>query len=921
MNPRTLFHRHAWILVTALLGPASMPASADVKPLTTVEGITEYRLDNGLQVLLFPDNSKPTVTVNVTYFVGSRHEGRGETGMAHLLEHLVFKGTPSHPSIWKALEDHGARFNGSTWTDRTNYFETLPTTEEGNLAWALQMEADRMVNSYIRQEDLDTEMTVVRNEFEMGENDPVSILEERMLSTAYLWHNYGKSTIGSRSDIERVPIKNLQAFYKTYYQPDNAMLVIAGNFEPQKALDLVQKHFGAIPRPTRKLDDTYTVEPDQDGPRHVVLRRNGDLAAVGTAYHICAASHPDYAVLDVIQNILTEEPAGRLYKALVESGMAAKLRGTAYGWREPGVAVNVAQVRANDAVDPVLAKMTEVIEGLPKNAITEEEVKRAKARLLKNLELAMKESGRIGVELSEWAAAGDWRLLFLHRDRLEKVSVDDTRRVAALYFKESNRTSGVFYPTKEFDRTSVPQPPDVVAMLKDYKGREALAQGEEIEATPEAIEKRVTRTQLPGGMKLAMLPKRTRGNSVNGRVTLHFASEADLKGRQAAIFMLGKMLTRGSKNYTFQQLQDKLDELKATVDISAGGQMRVVDGTLNLRFKTDREHVTAVTELLGEMLRNPTFPADQFDIVRKEHLAELEEQLSEPQALAFVSMFRRLNPWPTDDVRYVPTVAESIERIKAVQVDDVKKLYQDFVGASFAEMTVVGDFDAEPLKSAVTEAIGTWKSPKPFKRVEMRFRGDVKASDDDINTPDKQMAMVGAGLNMEVRDDDPDYAALHLANYVFGASAKSRLLERLRQKEGLSYGAFSMMMADSEDRTAVWGAMAICAPQNAAKAQASMIDEFTRLAGEGIPAEELADAKKSFALQIQNRLANDGMVAGMINDALHLGRTLEYHAKLYAAIDALTPEQAAKAIKKHVVMDRLVKVKAGDLAPKENAGG
>src|SRR6266498_3207946 len=198
--------------------------------VTSVEGITEYRLTNGLSVLLFPDQTKQTITVNITYLVGSRNENYGETGMAHLLEHLMFKGTPRHPNIPQELTAHGARPNGTTWLDRTNYYETFQATQE-NLKWALDLEADRMVHSFIAKKDLDSEMTVVRNEFEMGENDPEGVLDQRVLSTAYLWHNYGKDTIGARADIENVPIDRLQAFWRTYYQPDNAYLLVAGKLD------------------------------------------------------------------------------------------------------------------------------------------------------------------------------------------------------------------------------------------------------------------------------------------------------------------------------------------------------------------------------------------------------------------------------------------------------------------------------------------------------------------------------------------------------------------------------------------------------------------------------------------------------------------------------------------------------------------
>lgn len=888
-------------------------ASAKRTKVTSVEGITEYRYDNGLQLLLFPDSSKPTATVNITYFVGSRHEGRGETGMAHLLEHLVFKGTPTHPKIWEELEDHGARWNGTTWVDRTNYFETVPTSEPGNLEWALAMESDRMINSFIRQEDLDTEMTVVRNEFEAGENRPTGVLWERMMSAAYLWHNYGKSTIGSKSDIERVPIKNLKAFYKKYYQPDNAMLVIAGDFKERQVLEMVDRFFGSIPRPKRRLDDTYTIEPVQDGARHVELRRTGDVAACGTIYHICAASHPDYPAIAVVQEVLTAEPAGRLYKALVESGMAASVFGTAFAWKEPAAILNMASVRLENPVEPVLDKMVEVIEGLSTRKITDEEFNRAKTTLLKNIDLALKNSRRIAVGLSNWAGAGDWRLFFLHRDRIEKLKPEDVRRVAAHYFKSSGRTSGIFYPTKELNRTVVPETPDVVALLKGYKGKAALVEGEEFEATPENIERRVRRLELSNGLKLALLPKETRGDEVQAFLTLRFGTEADIQGRQSVISLIPQMLMRGSSKYTYQQLSDKLDELKATVNMYVGGGMLgTVDGSMSVAIRTDRAHLREVIELVGEVLRHPTFPAGEFEIVKKEHLAMLESQLSQPQALGFNSILRRLNPWPTDNVRYVPTIAESIERLKAVDRSSLKQLHGRLFGTSNTQMTVIGDFNDSEIENVVRKVLGSWNSTKPFKRVTSIFRGDVKASQDVIETPDKKMAMVACALNFEMRDDDPEYPALHLANYVFGASAKSRLLNRLRQKEGLSYGTGSILRADSHDRDGVAAGFAICAAENADKALASLLDELDILLRDGIGSEELAEAKKSFALQMKTRLANDTTVARILNQGLYLGRTMEYNKNLNEKIQALTPSRIQQVLRKHINLKRLVKVKAGD---------
>jgi zinc protease len=301
--------------VVAVAPTVAQETAADLEPITTVEGITEYRLDNGLRVLLFPDPSKPQITVNITYFVGSRHEGYGETGMAHLLEHLLFKGTPNHPDIPQEFNETGAQPNGTTSLDRTNYYEIFPASAE-NLEWALDLESERMVSSRVERTDLDSEMTVVRNEMESGENNPLAILVERTLSTAYLWHNYGKSTIGARSDIENVPIERLQAFYRKYYQPDNALLVVAGNFDEPSALTHIVEKFGSLPRPERTgantLYATYTSEPVQDGERQVTLRRSGEIQFAVSAYHMPPGGHPDYAAVDVLSFVLGDSPSGRL---------------------------------------------------------------------------------------------------------------------------------------------------------------------------------------------------------------------------------------------------------------------------------------------------------------------------------------------------------------------------------------------------------------------------------------------------------------------------------------------------------------------------------------------------------------------------------------------------------------------------------
>lgn len=882
-----------------------------IEKVATVEGITEYLLtDNGLKILLFPDASKPTITVNVTYLVGSRHESYGETGMAHLLEHLVFKGTPNHPDIPQELTEHGARPNGTTSVDRTNYFETFAATEE-NLKWALDLEADRMVNSFIAKKDLDSEMTVVRNEFERGENNPGRILSQRIYSSAFLWHNYGKSTIGSRSDIEQVPIGRLQDFYRKYYQPDNAVLTVAGKVDPSETLALIKEYFGKIPKPERKLYKTYTVEPTQDGERVVTLKRTGEVQAVACAYHTAPASHPDNAKLDVLMETLTDEPSGRLYKALVEPGLAASQFGYVRSMKEAGLAYFSANVLKEKSLEEAQEAMISTLDAIAANPPTEEEVERAKKGLLNDIEQLLKNSERVGLVISEFIALGDWRLGFLYRDQLKKVTLEDVVSVSKKYFKPSNRTVGRFLPVENPDRVDIPAVPDIEAMVKDYKGGEAIAEGEEFDPSPANINSRTTMDEIPNSVEYAFLPKETRGDVVMGRMTLRFGDAKSLSGKAVVAQLTAAMLDKGMKRLDRQGIKDELDALKARVNVFGGG------ATTSAMIQTERDNLPQVLNLLGEMLKTPTFPEDEFEKLKQERIANIERQKSDPQALAFQKVSKMMNDWPKQDVRYPMDFEEQLAALNAVTIEDVKKFYREFYGATDGTVSIVGDFDDGVAKKAIAKNFKDWKSPKPYRRLKDRYY-EPKPANEVINTPDKANATFVAALNLEIGQDHPDYAAMMLGNYMLGGGfLNSRLATRIRQKEGLSYGVGSRFNGDAMDPTGSFFAYAIYAPENAAKLEKAFREEIAKVVTDGFSAEEIEAAKSGWLQSQEVSRAQDGGLAGKLNSYLFLDRDMNWDAKLEKKIASLTPAQINKAMKKHLDINKMVMIKAGDF---EKAG-
>jgi len=875
-----------------------------VQKVTAVEGITEYSLPNGLHVLLFPDPSKPKVTVNMTYLVGSRIEGYGETGMAHLLEHMLFKTTKGGRDVKKDLTDHGAEFNGSTSYDRTNYFETVNASDD-NLKWAIGLEADRMVNIRMEKALLDTEMTVVRNEFEMGENSPFRILMQRTMEAAYTFHNYGKSTIGNRADIEHVPMERLAAFYQKYYQPDDAVLTIAGQFDESKALADVVASFGGIPRPTRKLEPTYTVEPTQDGERTVTLRRVGDNQILMTLYHVPAATHPDNGALNVMAVVLGDNPSGRLYKALVENKKAVAEDTDMEDMHDPGYFAAYAVLREGQPIDEARDVVIKTVEGLASEPPSKEEVERAKARLLKQIDLGLTNSEQIGLLLSEYAAVGDWRLLFYQRDMIKKVTPEDVVRVAKAYLKSSNRTLGEFIPTKNPDRAEIPDTPDAATVLKDFKGGASISQGEAFVPTPSNIESRVERVTLPNGMKLVLLPKKTRGGVVVVQGALHWGTLDSLKGKASVGELTGALLMRGTKEKTRQQIQDEADKLKA--QISLGGS--ATGGSIGI--ETVEAGLTGALQLAAECLRESTFPEKELEEARQVRIAGIENGRNDPQMLAQLEYQRHLNPYPPEDVRYVGTPDESIAELKKVTLPEVRQFYIQFYGGSNAELVVSGQFDAAEVKKLAADLFGNWKSPGPYVRIENHYH-QVAAIDRKIETPDKQNAFFIAGTIEKMSDDNPEYPAMALAGYIFGGPMTSRLFQRIREKEGLSYGVGGGFSAPPRDDAASFVGMALSNPQNAPKVEAAFKEELARAVKDGFTAKEVDDAKRAYLEQRRVARSEDASLAGTLASRERWGRTMKWDEAFEAKIDSLTAEQVSAAFRKYVDPSSLTIVKAGD---------
>ncbi len=877
-----------------------------------VEGICEYTLGNGLRVLLFPDASKPTVTVNIAYGVGSVHENYGETGMAHLLEHMLFKGTPTHGDIPGEMKKRGIEKNASTWTDRTNYFGSFPANDD-TLDWMLGLEADRMVHSFIAKKDLDSEMTVVRNEMEEGENSPFGVLSERVYSTAYLWHNYGHDTIGARSDVENVPIERLQAFYRTWYRPDNATLIVAGKIDPQKTLGTIQKYYGAIARPTTTMPKFYTVEPVQDGEREVNVRRSGDVRVLNASYHIPGKTHPDIAALQVLVTLLSDQASGRLHKALVETKIASGASAGYYGFRDSSLASFVLSAPKDGDIAKAEAELLRIAEGFAASPLTDEEVNNAKQRIANNYERTFGDVDGVARGLTEAVAGGDWRLYFLHRDRIAAVTTADVNRVAKTYFKPSNRTLGRFIPTDGADRVQIAAAPTAAEALKGFAGKAAVAAGETFDASHANIASRTQTFVIGDTLKVSLLPKDTRGDAVLVGATFRFGDVDSLRSvSKYTGTAAGALLMTGTTTMSREQIARKMDALKAVGGV--GGDQQ----SASISLQTKRETLADTLALCADILRNANFPQNELDQYKLQMSTALESARKEPGTVAGLAMSRYFDPWPAGHPFSSVSLDEWIAGVRALDRDQLVAFHRDFYGTAQGEIAIVGDFDAAAVKAQLQALFADWRSKRSYRREPTHYAA-VAAKTQRDETPDKANAMFFARTNLSFNQNDEDYAALIIANKIFGGDPlKARLGDRLRQKDGLSYGATSDIQFDDSvggrNDAGLLVIQAIVAPENMPKLDAAVREEYARFIRDGVTETEVRDAVNSLLTEREQGRAEDPRLMSYLANGLRDGRDMAWWIKADAKARALTAEQVNAAIRKHFKPDALSIFEAGDFA-------
>jgi zinc protease len=920
---------------------ATLAAHAQLSAVRNIETVAEYALPNGLQILLVPDATKPVATINITYRVGSRHESLGETGSAHLLEHMLFKASGKVANPMQDMQSMGMRWNGTTNFDRTNYFASFLSNDDKaaqRMDYMLSWLAGMMTQAKFTRADLDSEMTVVRNEFERAENEPGRVLGDRMRAAAFAHHGYRHSVLGARSDIENIPLDALYAFYRKHYRPDNATLIIAGRFDEAAVKAKIAAEFGPIPKPASALPASYTEEAVQDGERSVILRRAGGLATTAALYHMPAGGTREGVAARVLAETLTQT-SGPLTVALVNQQLAVTEWAYYYPAREPGfMGVGIGLPEKTEGMTDeqyrtkafssaaALAKVLEVYQP------SDSEVQTARNTLLANTRAILRDAESTGQTLSEMVAQGDWRLLFGVRDTLIDLKGDEVRKLASTYLVASNRTSGTYLPipanaspqeTLAWERTPalpLPSPaqllaytppnPNVLAATATTIGSVTeVIKADSYDITAQSMAQRTQRAQLTvagsPGLQLAVLPRAAKDDRVHGTLRLRWGTAETVKGSGSMAPMIAALLPEGTLQLNAAQLKDRLQALDARISFSSNA------GSLNASLEFPAANTSATLALLNQMLREPAFDQAAFDRNQRAMLASMQNIKADTASLANNTLERSYRPkslYGEGDPREVRTFEETEALIRQTKLEDLRAYWKRFGAAQVGELVLMGPIALEPVKAQLNYLWGDWASNEKYVPWKLEFatpQGDPSAT---VPIPDKANASYAGRIAITLSEADADFPALFAAIQIL---SQQGLRQRVRVKEGLSYGVGAELSMQAVGNTASININASFAPANLAKLRSTIREVLVQARAEGYGAFEVSFAKSAIVsrrAELRNQPAN---AVGNIANNLRYNRPLDYTQRFDDAYEALDAAAINTALKKYLDPDKLRDAVAG----------
>ena len=891
-------------------------------------GITEFALRNGLRVLIKPDHSIASAIVMTAYRVGSRNEGAGEEGGAHLFEHLAFKGSRRfNPSKGNNLDDVfkqiGAQLNAYTSDDQTVYHVQVPAE---HVEVALAIDADRMRYLFIRDSDKRTEMPVVRQEMDQGENNPDQAMQKLLQQTAFREHPYHHDTIGSASAVENVSIPTLKAFFDTFYHPNNATVIVMGNVEIEATLAMVQKHFGRLPKSPKPIPPVYVFEPQQEGERRFEIVRTGDLARVAIGYHVPEAGHADTPALHVAGHLLgnSSNRTSRLYKSLVETGMVSSCYCQAPEQHDPSLFVLYATVNEGVAVEAVESVFKAEVDRLLNEPVGDDELKLIKTANKKGTTLALANTFSFAYMIAAAEGYADWTHIVTYDEKYEAVTASDIQRVAAKYLRKSNRTVGLFTPRTEAhegDFASVetkseaevaapaaveaqapkakrakkqPDPDAVIKTLARFQGKAPRR---------EPISKRIVKHVLANGLTVNVLKEKPGCGVVSIDTSVAAGNYFD-NGKQHTADLVGDLLTRGSARFSKEAIASELHEL----GITSGLRVNVGPFRAAVSSQVTTEDADRYLSLLGDIIRHPAFKQEELDQAKTEWTAKYKKAENHPASVASTELAASL--FPAGHVYHQKSIAEQRADLQSMTVGDLAGFHGARFVPSATTVTIVGDIEPSAAIALIESHFGDWQGapaePISVSPVTPQSRRTIVQKMND-----KPAVSVYMGAAIELKRTSPDFPAARLALQILGGDTlTARLGKRVREELGLTYGIVARA-GNLSHGWAPWMVTMSVATKNINLAIAetnTILDRFVR---EGVTERELQTQVNGESGSYQIGLSNLQQLTAKVAEFSALGMSLDDIDAYPEQLKAVTVDEVNAAIKKYFDPAKLVTVIAG----------
>ncbi len=872
-------------------------------------GINEYRLkSNDLSVLLMEDHSAPVVTFMVTYHVGSRNEAVGYTGSTHILEHMMFKGSTNYNKkngkpIWTVLQDVGAQINATTWTDRTNYFELLPSE---HLERAVAIEADRMRNAFIADEDRKPEMTVVRNEFERGENSPYQALDKLIWSTAYVAHPYHHSTIGWRSDIENVPTARLKKFYNTFYWPNNATVTVIGDFQKDNALGLILKYFGQYDRSPNPIPQVYTTEPKQEGPRRVVIKRTGEAGIIGIAHKVPNGLSDDQYALQVLSRILNGGKSSRFYRKIVDQGLATSVYIDDHPFHDNGLFVTYVFLTPGTDATRVEKIVLDEYADIQKNGVTQDEVSKAVAQIRADEAFSRDGSYSIASSLNEAIAAGDWTYYTTFLDKIKNVTPDNVQRVAQTFLVEDQNTTGVFIPEGNGgDDTAAGEGQGFSANQPlHWRPNNAARDMAAAAGNTANLASQITESKPLDGLTLY-----TMDNGVKEVITIRGSllggDEYSPDDSPMLADMTTSMLDQGTTEKTKYEISNALESVGAEINFGSGSYR------VNFSARCLKEDIPLVLSLLAEQLRNPAFNEKDLETVKTRTIGTLQRAKESTRNQASTEFSHLL--YPEGHPNYKLSTDDAINAVQSVTADQIKAFHNANYGLGSLIIVAVGDVDNDAFSAEVKKDFSGWTASPLTVEKDSHDAYPDQARNKVVTIKDKTSVDMYMGQAIGIDRNDPDYYPLMFGVYVLGGNFSARVMSTVRDQQGLTYGTYSAITGVDNNNDGYWFTWGTFAPNLLQKGEDAIREQIKLWYDDGITAHELEAKKNTITGSYKVGLATTRGLAGQILTNAERERELTFLDQYPGIINALTLDQVNAAIKKYVDLNNLTVVAAGSI--------